>query len=320
MRTTKMLAFTLMAVIFSLSANAKNKKERTDWSKVDFVKEYKMKIKLPGAAKKSLKSNPTFISDYSINNALRMKGSESNAKGTVHSEVFFGGISQDKFQAMVEELYQHFQNELSRSGIILSDGEALLQNDYTLKQKENDKNLIGKNGTEPDHQEAALMDGSIPGYGVLFVKEGLTFRPVNKNSYVAGKKIYGNFYQKLSTQENVNLLSIGYFITFAGFEGSRGYSSARLETSAALSVQPYIMLVNPKGAFAFLTMDRGPIWGNNDWSLGLKETELNKLEYFGLATSAKYAIQANPDKYIAELKAIIMNYQVALVKAIKENL
>lgn len=320
MRTMKILTMVLLVAFITPSAFAKKKPEKKDWSKVDFVKEYKMKIKLPGAAKKSLATNPTFITDFSINNALRMKRSESNAKGTVHSEVFFGGIPQDKFQAMVEELHQDFQSKLKDAGITLDNGEKLLQSDYALKQKENDKNLVGKTGSEPLHQKAGIMDGAIPGYGALFVKEGMSFRPVGKNSYIAGNKIYANFYQKLSTQENVNLISIGYYITFAGFEGSRGYSSARLETSAALSIQPVIMLTNPKGAFAFASMEGGPIWGNNDWSLGLKETELNKLEYFGLATSAKYAIQADPDKYVAELKSIIMNYQSGLVNALKSNL
>ncbi len=322
MRTRRLLLAVLFigSLIPASFAKGDKKNEKTDWSKVDFIKDYKVKFKIPGAAKKSLNSNPTFITDYSINNALRMKGSESNAKGTVHSEVFFAGIPQDKFQAMVDELYQDFQNELTKAGITLSDGEKELQSDYAMKQKEKDKNFVGKTGSEPSHQEAGLLDGGIPGYGVMFVKEGVSFRPVGKNTYVAGGKINGNFYQKLSSQENVNLLSIGYNITFASFEGSRGYKSARLETSPALSIQPYITLINPKGAFSFISVGGGPIWGNGGWDLGLKETELNKLEYFGLATSAKYAVEADPDKYIAEVKSIIENFQINLVKALKEQL
>ncbi len=320
MRTMKFLLAVLLLGIFSPITFAKDKKgEKVNWENVDFVNDYKIKFKLASASK-SLKETSVFITDYSVNNALRMKGSESNAKGTVHSEVFFGGIPQNKFQAMVEELYQHFQAELTKAGIQLSDGEKEINSEYANKQKENEKNFIGKTGNETYHQKAGIAEGSIPGYAVLFVKEGVSFRPVNKNVYIAGNKIYANFYQKLATQENVNLLNLSYNITFAGFEGSRGYSSARLETQPLLSILPVLTLVNPKGSFSFISIENGPIWGNEGWSLGIKETDLNKLDYFGLATSADYAIEADPDKYIAEVKAIIMNFQTDLVAALKAEL
>ncbi len=284
------------------------------------MEDYDVKLKIPGAVKKSLASDPIFISDYSISNALRMKGSEKNGNGAVFSEVYFGGVPQDKFQAMVEELYQHFQDELAKSGFNITDGDKLLQSDYAIKQKENDKHFIGKTGKEPYSMKAKITEGAIPGYGALFVKEGISFRPVNKNTYVGVNIIGYNFYQKLATQENTNILAVGYNITFAGFDGSRGFNSARLETSSELTINPVIMLINPKGAFSFISMEKGPIMGNNDWSMGVKETDLNKLEYFGLATSAKYAIQADPDKYVSEVKAIIMNYQTDMVKALKAEL
>jgi len=320
MRTKKFLLAVLLLGLISPITFAKDKKEeRKNWENVDFVNDYKIKFKLASASK-SLKETSVFITDYSVNNALRMKGSESNSKGTVHSDVFFGGIPQDKFQAMVEELYQHFQTELTKAGIKLSDGEKEIDSEYANKQKENEKNIIGKTSNETRHQKAGAVEGSIPGYAVLFVKEGVSFRPANKNVYIAGNKIYANFYQKLATQENVNLLNLSYNITFAGFEGSRGYSSDSLETQPFLSIFPMISLVNPKGAASFITVSEGPIWGNGDWSLGIKETDLNKLDYFGLATSADYAIEADPDKYIAEVKAIIMNFQTDLVAALKAEL
>lgn len=320
MRTMKFLSALMFLFVISVAAFAKDKiPEKKVWENVDFVNDYKVKFKLASASK-SLKETSLFVTSYSVNNALRMKGSESNSKGTVHSEVFFGGIPKDKFQAMVDELYQHFQDELTKAGIKVSDGEKEINSEYANKQKENEKNFIGKTGNETYHQKAGLTEGSIPGYAVLFVKEGVSFRPANKNVYIAGNKIYANFYQKLATQENVNLLNISYNITFAGFEGNRGYSSARLETQPLLSVFPMISLVNPKGSASFITVEGGPIWGNEGWSLGIKETDLNKLDYFGLATSADYAIEADPDKYIAEVKAIIMNFQTDFVAALKAEL
>lgn len=320
MRTMKILSVLMLLVYFTTVAIAKDKKEeRKNWENVDFVSDYKVKFKLASASK-SLKETSLFVTNYSVNNALRMKGSESNSKGTVHSEVFFGGIPQDKFQVMVNELYQHFQDELTKAGIKVSDGEKEINSEYANKQKENEKNIIGKTGNEPTHQKAGITEGSIPGYGILFVKEGVSFKPADKNVYIAGNKIYANFYQKLATQENVNLINVTYNITFAAFDGSRGYSSASLETKPVLAILPYFTLTNPKGSISFITVEGGPIWGNEGWSLGIRETDLNKLDYFGLATSADYAVEADPDKYIAEVKAIIMNFQTDFVAALKAEL
>ena len=320
MRTMKFLSVLMLLVYFTTVAIAKDKKpEKKVWENVDFVSDYKVKFKLASASK-SLKETSLFVTNYSVNNALRMKGSESNSKGTVHSEVFFGGIPQDKFQVMVNELYQHFQDELTKAGIKVSDGEKEINSEYANKQKENEKNIIGKTGKEPTHQKAGIAEGSIPGYGILFVKEGVSFKPADKNVYIAGNKIYANFYQKLATQENVNLINVNYNITFAAFDGSRGYSSASLETKPVMAILPVFTLTNPKGSISFITVEGGPIWGNEGWSLGIRETDLNKLDYFGLATSADYAVEADPDKYIAEVKSIIMNFQTDFVAALKAEL
>lgn len=319
MRTMKFLSAVMLLFVISVAFAKDKKPEKKVWENVDFISDYKVKFKLASASK-SLKETSLFVTSYSVNNALRMKGSESNSKGTVHSEVFFGGIPKDKFQAMVDELYQHFQDELTKAGIKVSDGEKEINSEYANKQKENDKNIIGKTGNEPSQHKSGIGEGTFPSYPILFVKEGVTFRPAGKNVYIPGNKIYANFYQKLATQENVNLINVNYNITFAAFDGSRGYSSASLETKPVLAILPLFSMTNPKGSFSFITVEGGPIWGNEGWSLGIKETDLNKLDYFGLATSADYAIEADPDKYIAEVKAIIMNFQTDFVAALKAEL
>lgn len=320
MRTNKFLLMMLLAVFMVSGANAKSDDGKTDWSKVNFIDEYKVKFKIPGAMSKSLKSNPTFITDYTINNALRMKGSESNAKGTVHSEVHFGGIPQDKFQKMVQDLYAHFQEQLLNAGITLTDGEKEIQSKSAQKQLEKGKHLIGKASGSAYNDKAGISEGSIPGYGVVFVKEGVTFRPEGKITYLSTSKVPGTFYQKFASENEVNLISIGYYLTYASFDGGRGYKRAYLETQPVLSVNPVITLSNPKGTIGFITIGKGPFWGTGDWSLGLRETDLNQLEYFGLATSAEYAVEANADKYIEEVKDIVMNFQVDLVEALKAEL
>lgn len=126
---------------------------------------------------------------------------------------------------------------------------------------------------------------------------------------------YGLFYQNLALQNNVSLIAVYYNVTFAAFDGGRGYKTSRLETKPALTIQPTVVIDG-----VAITFKELPIWGNNDWSLGLTETDLNKLEYFGLATSGEYALNADPDKYIAEVKAIISNFQSDLLKALKAEL
>lgn len=321
MRTIKFILLLTFAVSMATATYAKKKKASPkDWSKVDFFDAYKVKTKFGKPASKSLTKNPTFINDYSIKNALKMKGMESNSNGTVHSAVTFAGIPRDKFQAMVDELYQQFQDELTSAGLHLTNGDELLKCDFAEKKKSDRGAVIGKTSNEPELEKASILDQMILGYGALAVKEGINFRPLDKNLYYSTKKVAPNFYQKLATLEDVNLISISYYVTFASFDGGRGYKNAVLQTNSVMSVNPVITIINPKGTYSYIAMMKGPIWGGADWSLGVKQTDLNDLEYFGLATSAKYVIEADPDKYIKELKDIIMNYQVAIAKALKETM
>jgi hypothetical protein len=247
---------------------------------------------------------------------MAMKGSESNSKGTVHSEVFFGGIPKDPFQKMVDELHLQFETEIAGAGLNVVNGDELLKSDWAVKKSGDKDSWIGKTGTEPINVKGKTMDGGvIPGFGVWGVREAVYFRPVDKNVYMTNKKVYGTFYQNLSVQNDVSLIAVFYNITFASFDGGRGYSSSKLETKPNLTIQPTVVIDGVTITFGDL-----PIWGNNDWSLGITETDLDKLEYFGLATSAEYAIKADPDKYISEVKAIISNFQTDLIQALKEEL
>lgn len=318
MRTTKILFLALVCLTITQTIQAQKEKnvEKTKWENVDFFDKYKGKIKVPGSAKKNLSGNPSFIRDYAIGNAMVMKDSEKNAKGSVFAEVLFGGIPQEPFQNMVEELYQQFSDELSDAGLTVSDGDQLLQSEWALKKADQKGSWIGKTGSDPIHEKGKLMDGGIiTGFGVWGVKEAVYFRPVNKNVYMTDKKVYGTFYSNLSAKNGVNLIAVYYNITFASFDGGRGYNTSKLTIQPNLTIQPTIVIDGVTITFRDL-----PIWGNNDWSLGIVETDLDKLDYFGLATSGEYAIKADADKYITEVKAIISNFQKDLIHALKEEL
>jgi len=145
------LSLVIFTIVFASTAFAKKEKtvEKTKWENVDFFDKYKGKIKVTGSAKKALTKNPVFIRDYTIGNAMSMKGSESNAKGTVHSEVFFGGIPKEPFQKMVEELYTQFETEISNAGLNVVNGDELLQSAWAVKKSGDKDSWIGKTGPDP---------------------------------------------------------------------------------------------------------------------------------------------------------------------------
>lgn len=315
----KKLHFFLFVFSLFVQVQAKDKSKTINWSNVDFVKEYKIKAKIPGAVGKSLSQNPTFINDFYLVQASLMKGSsqagtlQKQGVGSVFSEVELGGISKEALQKLVEELYQEFTTELKNAGLNVVDGSQLLESKYAQSKKDDKNSMVGKASSEPVFDKVSFTTGSD-------IREQYIFRPDGKMVYTTWKKIPANFYQKLSTQEKTNLISIGYTIRFASFDGQHvGLSKNRLETAAAISIVPSIMIVNPKGSFSWIKVGES-IWGNNGWAEGLVKTSSRDGSYFGLSSSADYAVAANEGQYISELKSIVSNLQKSIVGVLKENM
>jgi hypothetical protein len=290
-----------------------------DWTTVDFADEYKIKAKISGSASKSLTSDPTFVNDYFLTQATLMKGSsqagtlQKQDVGSVFAEASLGGVSKEAIQEMVDELYVEFVEELKAIGLTITDGDELINSEFAQDKNDKDKNLIGKTGNEPLFDKVSVMEGSD-------IKEQMIFRPEDKNIYATSKTVYGNFYMKPSMKLGINMISIGYVVRFAAFDDKKkGLSKNTLTTTAALSIQPVIMIYNSKGAASWISVEK-QIWGNNDWSEGLVETASRDGSYMGLSSSAEYAIGAMEDKYIAELKSILSNLQKDIVGVLKENL
>ncbi|MBU2651347.1 MAG: hypothetical protein KKA81_10460 [Bacteroidetes bacterium] len=296
-----------------------------NWNKVDFEKEYKRKVKIGGAAAKSLKNNKTFISNYAVSQATTMTGSNTSSTKAVYSEVSLGGLTNESYLQMTNELYEEFVKELTAAGLQITDGTDVLASEFVQEKMSKDKgsDFIGSTGDQPYYEgKKKITDGAIPGYTAWAVTRDITFRPANKNIYYTSNIIKsGNFYQKLSTREDVNLLDVNYFVAFASFEGSRGYKDIKLSTQPVMSVGVQIKLITPNGSGNWITYSKG-IWGNADWSEGIVKGKDNKnaSEALGLARSAEYDIAANPEKYVEELKAIIINLQKDIVKGIREEL
>ncbi|MEP1094050.1 MAG: hypothetical protein ABJG78_03010 [Cyclobacteriaceae bacterium] len=304
------LTIILVSIFISLESRS-----QTDWSTVDFSKEYKVDTKIQGAVAKSLKSNPTFINDYTIVQASLMKGAsragtlQKQGVGSVFAEAALAGVSPDALQALISELYQGFVNELNSAGLSVTDGESLLQTKYVVGKKKDKKAIIGKTDGTYIYDKSGPMGGSI--------KEQYLFRPKNVNVFTKPGVMGANFYQNLASKEAVNLISIEYTIMFANFEGSKsGLSKNSLSTSAGLVIMPKIKLINPKGSFSWIVFEKN-IDGNNDWSKGLIEKGSNDGSAFGLSSNADYAIEADQVKYIAELKSIILNLQKGIAKEIQ---
>lgn len=299
---------------------------QTDWSSVDFTKEYKGNFKIGGASAKSLKNNKTFVAGYNVHQATVMKGSESSATKSVFSEVSLGGLSNETYQQMVDNLYKQLMQELDAAGLQTTEGEDVLATDYAKSQAAKEKKdiYIGSTGEQTSYEsKAPAIGGGIAGYQVLFVKRDISFQPRNKNIYMTSNIITsGNFYQKLCTKENYNLLLFDFKVTFAYFDGGKGYKDVKLATKPAMAITVTVSLITPNGAFNKVYYSKLPVWGNEGWSEGINKTKDNKndSELLGLARSADYEITANSNKYITEVSAIISNLQKDIVKHIKEQL
>jgi hypothetical protein len=297
-----------------------------DWGKVDFAKEYKQKVKINGASAKAIQNSKTFVNGYTISQATTMKGSEKTATDAVYSEVSLGGLNDDDYQQMVNELYLEFMQLLEDAGLQTTDGEDVLATAFVKEKLAKEKNdeYIGSTGKKPAYEgKKKISEGAMPGYGAWAVTRDVSFPPVDKNIYLTSNIIKsGNFYMKLATKEGYNLLMINFYVSFASFDGGRGYKDIKLATQPVMAVSASVGLITSNGGGGSITYDKLPVWGSADWSEGIEKGKDNEstAEWLGLARSAEFEITANSQKYLEELKDIISNLQKDIVKGIKENL
>lgn len=290
---------------------------QTDWSKVDFEKKYNIKTKIPGGIAKSLKSEPTFLNDYKITQASLMKGvsqagmMQKQGVGNVFGEAALAGVSAEALQKMIDELYAEFVTDLKAIGLNISDGQQVIDDAGSKKDKNN--TVIGKTDGKPIYDKTGLLDNTPD------IKEQNIFRPNNKNVYVTNARIPGNFYNNAAKKANVNMLTINYTVRFASFESTKKASSNTLTTTAGLSILPTISIINPKAAWGWIEFGK-QVEADNGWSLGLVEEDARDGSFWGLSSKGEYSIHADEAKYIAELKGAISSAQKAIVAQIKASL
>lgn len=311
----------LLATLFIFNAGAQK-----DWATVDIENDYKRKVSISGAAAKSLKNNPTFVSFYAVSQATTMTGSNSSATKAVYSEISIGGLENNQYQAMVDELYDELIADLGEAGLNITDGAEVLESDFVKDKASKDKNgeFIGKAGTlSPYDGKKKATDGAIPGYGAWAVTRDVTFPGSKMNYYYTTDllKSYG-FYAKLAAKEGINILMVNYFVSFASFEGNKGYKDIKLATTPVMAVSVKVTLFTANGSANEIAYKKMPMWGSGDWALETVTDKDNKnsAEFLGLARSAEYSVTADPSKYTAEAKSMIGALQKDIVKSIKESL
>ena len=297
---------------------------QSDWNKVNIADEYKLKVKMKGAADKSFRKHPTFLNRYTIHQATDMKGSERTASNAVYSEVSLTGISQQQYQDMVNRLYDKWEKELSNIGLQITDGAKVMQCKATqkIKKKDKDKDVVTHTGTMgPVPGKRKLMDGMILGYGANAVTRDLSFFPHNQNTLYTDRKVYGNFFYKVAKDAEVNLIETNFFVSFANFDGGRGYKDIKLETKPVICVNASITITHPKG-YTTVFYKKAPIWGGDDWSEGVFKSKDNKgaATYWGLARSVDYQMKANSNAYLKEVEAIIEAWQKDIATGLKAEL
>ena len=304
----------ILLVLLAIQSQA-----QTDWSTVDFTKAFKAKSKIPGSATKSLQTNPVFVNDYYLTQASLMKGSshagtiQKQGVKSVFAEAALAGVSPEALQALIEELYGLFVADLKSIGLNVTDGNNVMQSKYVLSKAQKKNVMIGKSDGQYIYDKSPAIDMSGSD-----IKEQYIFRPKDNNVFTTFK-IPGTFYQNLAAKEKINLISIGYVVRFAQFKGTHsGTSKNTLTTTAGLMITPVITLTNPKGSFAWITYDKN-IYGNNDWSKGLIKTGSRDGSALGLSSSADYAIDADQEKYLNELKMLITYLQKDIVKQLKAS-
>ncbi|MFT6873656.1 MAG: hypothetical protein ACJAVN_002678 [Roseivirga sp.] len=311
-----MKKFTL---IVALAITSMSLSAQTDWSKVDFAKKYKMNTKISGGVAKTLKSDPIFINDYYISQASLMKGKsqagmmQQRGVGNVVAEAALAGVSAEALQKLIEELHAQFVEELKGIGLNITDGQSVIDEANESGKGDRKNAWIGKTDGAVIFDKTSVLDNAPD------IKEQNIFRPKDMPIYTTWARIPGNFYNNAAKKGNMNLISINYMIRFASFEGKKSMTRNSLTTEAGLSIQPTVLITNPKAAWGSITFEK-PIEGNNDWSRGLVETDSSDGSFWGLSSKGEYSIHADETKYIEELRQIVLNAQKAIVAQIKAKL
>ena len=298
-----------------------------NWDTYNFEKEHKRKVTVKGASAKSLKANKTFIARYEIGQAIFMKGTQRSSNSSdMFSKISLGGLNNDGYQKMVNELHQEFEKELTNIGLKLTTGEDVIATATAQKLIKKNKpaykigNIGDKTVTEGKKK---VTEGSIPKYPVGAVVRDVKFQPTNKVVYYTDHVLKnGLMNQNMTTKEKVNLVTAQYFVTFASFDGGKGYKKITLSTKPILAVGVKFTIMTPGAKMVYVIYDKLPIWGSTDWSKGIVETKDNEgmSTFLGLARSTGYAVEANPELFLKEVKTIISALQKDIVKAVKQEI
>lgn len=295
-----------------------------DFSSVNFGDEYKVKTKISGGFAKSLKSSPSFISNYQLHQATVMKGSESTATTAVFAEIKLNGITQESYQKLADEMYQELVSEFKNAGINIVNGEEVLQSKPAQKKiaKAGNGDLFGKTSSNPAYEgKRKISEGSMPGYGAWAVLRDISFPPSNTNLLFESNTISnGTFQMGLAKKTAVNIITVDFYVSFASFDGGRGYKSIGIEVNPVIAVNMIVGMYAPNGSFNYIEYKKMPVWGTDEWSQGVSKTDENDGSAFGLSSSADFQVTADEDKYITEVKSIISNLQKDMVKNIKSEL
>ncbi len=318
----KITAIKLSAILLFITSLTFSQK---DWSAHNFEKENKRDVSASGSAVKSLQQNKSFINSYVIGQATNMKGSEKSSGEAIYSEVGIKGVDIASFQKIVDKLHGDFVEKLEGVGVNLMEGEAFVNTKTAKKyiEKEKDYYLIGNIGNATvEEGKYKIENGSILGYPMGLVRNDVKFQPTNKTIYTCSHLFKsGLFYQNMFSKEKINLITVSYNVTYANFDGGRGYKKITLETKPMLAVNAKVTIMPAKGKAIYITYEK-PIIGSTDWSLGLDEVRDNESSavLFGLARSAGYVLSVDSKKYLDEVTEIINALQNDVIAALKEEM
>jgi ACT domain-containing protein len=327
MKTRTFFIYLLVLLLISFKANAQ------DWNTVNFGEKYKGQFKMKGKSAKMLTKHKVFVNNFEVKQAVIAKGSQttsalqSGKRKSIYSTVGLVGVSKEAYQQMVNNLHNQFVEELKAIGLDITNGDDVLNLPYVKKQiaKGKKSTIAGNTGNTMGYQgKKKINSDRIIGYpnGTAAVKNDYSFVPQNVNRCINTNMIKsGIFYQKI-TDQGFNFLNVRYYVNFVSFNGSRGYKDIKIASVPVISVNVEVDYNGPKGAWQVFNYKKDIYSTNESWVKGMRKVKDNSADanFFGLASSFGYEVEADSEAYLAELESILTNLQKDIVKNLKTGI
>lgn len=300
-----------------LQAQKKEKGAPVKWESYDFSQN---KFKVTGGAFKKLKKHDTYIANFSVQQMTEAQGELTNKQKfrngvQIKSSVALSGVDNEMMQALTQQLYTDFTQNLQAAGVNLVDGKKVINNEF-VKSKVAKLDMVYSGSGVLPAKEMSLKE---PVVGALGNGLGTIYFHPDYN-YLIDSRYIGNGYYRMAMKSKTNIITVNYLLTFADFSGSAGYSTSSLQTRPLITVQPVITIYTPEGLIGTAVYNK-LIYGNRKgWmsEKGMKEAGGSE-NIFGTVKKVGYVMYADNEKYKQEIRKMLNAVQGDVLQHIKDG-